>query len=144
MKNKKAQSVSLWITLILGVIILGVIFTFIKSQSGTTNIPQDLFTPINNTCIRVTDNCIIGTSFSVVNESSSAATGNFTLCGEGPKHYGLLLNDAKSYGLATHTLNASYTDGACTRIIGMTGTIVNYIPIMAAAVLLIFVAAFVK
>ena len=145
MNKKGTSSMIFWITIIIAVIIVGITFGIVSDQTATTPITADQFTAVNNSCVRLTTNCIqVGSTSSVINQSGAESVGNFTECGDLNKPYGLLLLDEGGYDLDGKTLNASYTEQNCIRVTGLTSTIINYVPLLLAVVLLVFVAVQIK
>ena len=147
MKQKKAQMaiVGIMIALILGVIFLSIAWTQIQSQQTRTTITDDQFTATNGSCVRVTSECIASlTTVENGTGGSELLTGNFTACGVNTDLYGLLLSPTgqidASYDGAT--VNATYIEGSCNEITGQTRTIINYVPVLMAVVLLAFTAGF--
>lgn len=146
--NQKGQAnvmVVIMITIILAMVAISVVWGLVRSQQDTTTITDDQFTGINETCVRLTDNCYVPNTLSITNSTSKTKDvgGNFTECGDTSMVYGARGNIAEcgecELSLA---LNASYTEQACGRITGMTGTIINYLPLLMAVIILVFVAAF--
>lgn len=143
-KNGQAAMIGLFITVVILAIVGSVSWSFISSQRDTTTITDDQFTATNGTCIQVTDNCISSTTKIENVTLPVTTTGNFSLCGVGVntgRYNGYLLNidgaDASIDGL---TQNASYNEASCSYVTGTAGTIISYISIALALVLLAFVA----
>ena len=140
---KKGQTnmvVIIMVTIILAMVSISIVWGLIRSQQDTTAIKNDTFTTSNTSCVRLTNNCYIANSLTVDNLSTDH-TGNFTECGSSSMLYGTI--GAANWPLASGDLmNASYTEQACGRITGLTGTIINYVPLLMAVLILVFVAGF--
>ena len=146
--------IGMGITLIIGVIVLSIIWTQYADQVGSATITGDQFTASNTTCVELTDKCL--TSITSLNNATGNSTmkstiigsGNYSICtarGLNNKFDGVLLDGdtVVDAGYNGQTVNASYTEISCNRITGMTATIVGYLPVLLAIVLLIFLAGFI-
>lgn len=150
--KKKGEIVSNMITiavgLIIGIVMLGIIFSQISEQTVTTPITADQFTGANGTCVSITTNCIVSASGVLINSTGgNAATGNFTQCDSNSNNKldGYSLNAVGgSPGWNGETINASYNERSCAFIEGsITTLIVNNVPVLFAVALLVFLAAFI-
>ncbi len=144
MKNKKGIAmVGIMITVVISLIVLGIIATQITTQQRTNTITDDQFTASNNSCVRVTNECI-GSTTSLENATSAiSAIGNFTTCPGGGTgdNWGYLLNaGGADTALDGGTMNSTYVEVDCARLTGITETIISYLPILLALALFIFVA----
>lgn len=151
MKKKGQLSAGMiFIPIIVAVIILGVIFSFINAQRTTTTITDDQFTVANNTCVEVTSNCITSvTSVENATGSETIGTGNYSLCiatGTTNEYDGIqmVLDDAPIDRYVGETVNVSYVERSCQAITGTTGTLIDYVPVLLAVLLLVAVAVYVK
>lgn len=143
MKGKKG-SIMLWfVTIIIAVIVVGILFGLIAGQQKTTAITDDQFTGSTSSCVRFTDSCYLPGSLSLVNATTGATltitTANYTECGTGQDLYGAVLLNSTYNG---DTINASYSQVSCERVTGMTANIINYIPVLLALAVLVFVWVF--
>ncbi len=142
---KKGQAnfmVVILMVVIIAMIAISVIWGTIRAQQDTTAVTNDPFTAINLTCVRITDNCYLaGTLITKNATGNTITTGNFSECGEGSLRYGALVNIQNDTDVLP-AQNASYTESACGRITGLTGTIIDYVPLLMAVVILVFVSAF--
>lgn len=145
--NKKANLILVSVGfLVLGIIALMSItvgWDLVQSQTNTSTVNEDLFTAINGTCVDVTENCIV--SLTAVHNTSGTliGSGNYSLCAveSGAGRYDGILLTNPTYGLS---LNATYIESSCQRVTGTSGTILNYIPLLMAVVLLVGVAIYIK
>ena len=145
--NKKAQTnmmVIIMITVILAMVAISVTWGLIRGQLDTTAISSDPFTATNETCTRVTTNCIVaGSTTEILNNSDAVdVTNNFVECGAGINVYGYDMAPEANTSLVGEQVNATYTEEACTRITGLTATIINYVPLLMAVIILVFVSMF--
>lgn len=147
-KGQMNAMLALSIGLILGVVILGVVFSFISDQTSTSTITADQFTASNESCVQVTSNCIT-TLTNVYNATTPGpieAGGNYSICTVGGALSGLYLNPADSQGNIDnngYTANATYNERSCGFITsGTTRTLVTLIPLLLAIVALVFVTGF--
>lgn len=149
-KCKKAEGmliITIMIGVVIGVIAMSVIWGQITSQTSTTTRLNDTFTGSNTTCVAVTDNCIASFT-SLTNGSTQFGTANLTKCQkEAPiEHYDgvIIVSDAQSeIYLNARSLNLSYTEESCSKLTGTTKTLVDYVPILFATAILVFVAGFI-
>ena len=147
--NKKGQvvgvMVSLLITVLLGVILLGVIGQFTNNVTSVTSVGDDHFTASNNTCVRVTTNCLQSTGFSIENGSSVPQTGNFSICGGSGDLFGFSLDSDGYAQLDGASVNATYSETDCGYITNATNrTIINYFALLLGVVLIAFVGMFIS
>jgi len=149
MKNKKGQLgttiIGIGVVLIIGVIIASIMYSQVDNQTSQTTVTDDQFTASNSSCVDITDKCIYSVT-SVENGTGSytVTSGNYSTCkvNSGLRwDDGLLVSDDLVNG---QTLNATYTEIDCGYISsGLTRTIVNYLPVLLAVALLIFLAGYV-
>ncbi len=142
---KKAQTngmVIILMVVIIAMVAISVAWGLIRSQQDTTSIVDDVFTVSNTSCVRIVDTCYTPNTLVVTNATDGAgATGNFTECGAGVIPYGAI--GVVDWDYATgDTANATYTQQACQRLTGLTGTIIDYVPVLMAVLILVFVAGF--
>jgi len=145
-KGQVSTIIAIFIPLLIGVVVLGVIFSFISDRMQQTAITFDEFTgAANYACARVTNDCLVAGTGIVYNQSHTS-TGNFTECGEGSDLYGFRTNGT---GLAVNNfesvaLNSSYTEIDCGYISsGTVRNIINITPLLFAVALLVFVGGFI-
>ena len=144
-KGQANAMVILLMVIIIAMVSISVVWGIIRNQQDTTAVTENLFTGINDTCVRLTDNCISPNTLSVINTTNATKdiTTNFTECGDTSNIYGARGNIGHCGECErTLALNASYTEQACGRITGLTGTIIDYIPLLMAVLILVFVAGF--
>lgn len=145
-EGQTAMMIAIFVPLIIGVIVLGIVFSLISDQTTTVAVSNDLFTSVDKTCVRLNNNfCFIAGSLAVTNTTVDV-TGNYSECGTSGDLFGAAFNTSgtsKSSAMKTASLNASYTRISCDRIQGaLTTTIINNIPILFAVLLLVFIAGF--
>ena len=145
--NNKGQGaiIAMAIGAILLVVVLGVIFSTLSDQVSDTAVTEQVFAATNGTCVRLTANCYVGGTLTVVNSTSNTvdATGNFSECGTSGDIFGALPNIIDG-GLDGANHNASYSERSCAFITsGITRTLVNLIPVLLAIVILVFILGFV-
>lgn len=140
---------TIFIPVVIAVILLGVVFTFITDQRSTTTVTDDQFTASNTSCVEITNACI--NSITRIENASGGGTilsaSNYTLCiatGTTNEYDGILLSPTASLELNGKTVNATYEGESCEAIDGMTGTMIDYIPVLLAVVLIIGVAVYIK
>lgn len=146
---KKAQTnamVIIMMVVIIAMVSISVTWGLIRDQRDTRAITEDPFVVANGTCIRVTNLCIRRGTTSTIENATEASpanrVGNFTECGIGNDLYGYNTHNETDVALIGQTMNSSYTEESCTPIVGITGTIIDYIPILMAVLILVFVSAF--
>jgi len=141
-KNKKAQSgtmIAISVFVIIAIIAVSIVWQLTQDKTQTATIANDLFVASNNTCVRVTDNCIESTTSLYAGALQSDS--NFTICGGASGYYGYSLDETGALAsLDGANINASYVGADCARLTGTTSTIVNYIPLLLAVALLAGVA----
>lgn len=147
--NKKGNTaiVTLTVVVIIGIIALSVGWELIQDKTTSETITDDTFTGLNGTCTRVTsasDRCILSTT-NIQNATGNQVdvSGNFTVCGttSGSDLNGYYVSATPNF--VGQSFNASYLEVACTQLTGTTGTIANYVPLLWAVVILVFVAGFI-
>jgi len=145
---KKAQlsgvMLGILITVIMAMIVIQVVFSLIEAKTTTTAVTGDQFTPQNQSCVRLTTECLQRGTLSVVNASTGKVlTGNFTECGTGNDLFGAVGNFI-GCDECDQIQNASYTEVDCQPLPGgLTTTIINYLPLLLAVVILVFVAGYI-
>ncbi len=134
----------LLMVIIIAMVSISVVWGLIRSQQDTTAITSDPFTPQNGSCVRVTDLCINpGSTTAILNDSDGVnLLNNFTECGTTGSLYGYESIPGTVPSTIGVQANATYTEQACGRITGFTGTIIDYIPLLMAVLILVFVAGF--
>lgn len=136
----------MFMTLLLGLIVISIVVPLITNKVTDSTVTDDQFTASNTTCVEVAEYCI--QTFSVVNASNGiTTTGNFSVCAVSGQGRGLNMSsndEANAWEMNGLTMNAIYTQRDCQPITGFTGTILTYVPVLMALLLLIFVAAFMK
>jgi len=141
-----AAIIGITVTLILTVIFTSIIATRIDEQTRTISVADDTFTGVNGTCVRVTNDCILSTT-DIVNASDGVATtGNYSECNFGgdvdTNGYVLNINGADPV-LNNAQVNATYTEVSCSYLSGTTGTVINYLPLLAAVAIVAFLGFYI-
>ena len=143
--NIQGIFITIMIVAILAMVALSVSWGLIRGQLDTNAITNDAFTSADNgslVCTRILDTCFSEGTVVVTNATNGAlATGNFTECGTGNDLFGLT-TDVECPSCNGATFNATYTQESCTPITGITGTMIDYIPLLMAIVLLAFVGSY--
>lgn len=146
--NKKAQLaiIPIMMSLVIGMVAVAIVTPMITDSSGSDSITDDNFS-FSDTCQRVTDRCIQAGTLTVENASNGASfTSQFDECMFLGERSGAKNNsDINSSGgtAGGQWVNLSYTEVNCIRLTGFTATIVNYVPILLAVGLMVFLAAFI-
>lgn len=144
-KGQVGTQTVLLTTLIVTLIAVSVSATLITNNTATTDISNDEFTALNNTCVAVSTNCLTElTAFS--NGTQNWNVGNFSICPVSGDNVGIYLDGSNvdQKELSNLVLNASYTERSCSFIGGTTGTLINYIPLIMAVVIVAFLAMMIK
>lgn len=147
--NKKGQAgiMAIFITLLIGLIAFTVANPLIINKIQTTAVTHDTFIASNTSCVSVASLCINSLT-ATVNASNGVAigVGNWTICRSSLANDGLqLTGDAGVQALYDgENINASYVMQDCQPITGTTGTILSYVPLLFAVILLVFVATQIK
>ena len=128
----------------IGLVVLQIAFSLITNQTKSTAIVDDQFAASNTSCVDVSPNCILSmTKIENVSTGETLGTGNYSLCsvnsGSAAYNDGVLLDDSEYNGL---TLNATYTEVDCGHVTGLTGVVIQNIPVLLAIALLVFASGF--
>lgn len=134
--------IAIMIVVIFSMVAIQVSWSLIRTQLDTTAITDDPFVVANTSCVRITDLCFTKGTLTVESNYAHDSTGNFTECGIGNDLYGALANMVDANFTDGETINSSYTEESCTPITGMTATLINYLPILMAIVILAFIGGY--
>ncbi len=134
--------------LIIGIVVFQIIFTLIDDQTSTLGVADDQFTASNNTCVQVTNKCIVLGSGVIENATGAQVeTNNFTECqvNNPDKLNGFSLNpNGGGTGFDGVAVNATYSEVSCSFIPGgTTQTVLNLLPLLLAVALIVFVTGFI-
>jgi len=149
MNKKGNMMMTVFISLLIGLIALTIILPIITDKITDRTVTNDQFTASNTTCVTLSNDLLCLSSItSTVNASNGVdiQVANWTICSATRQSDGLLLSgDAETKArFNAELINATYVSRDCQPITGTTGTVIGYVPLLFAVILLIFVAVQIK
>lgn len=144
-KGQISMHTAIMTTLIITVIVVSVIWGLLIDNTEVTAIANDSFTISNTSCVAVTPNCIQSLT-SVTNSTTAVGIGNFSICSIGGEDQGITMDGTGATEVQYNgaTVNATYTEQSCSYIGGTSGTLVLYIPLLMAVVIVAYLALMIK